>query len=438
MAQKILVIGSGAREHAIVRGLDRSSHEKEIYCLASNMNPGIAELCDEILIGNFNDPEFVVSYAKEVGATLAIIGPENPLANGVADALLNTNVKVVGPKKDLAQLETSKAFTRDLLNEYKIPGGPKYQNFNSMNGVADFLNILGENYVVKYDGLAGGKGVKVSGDHLHSHDEALAYCQELVNNDGEFVIEEKFIGEEFSLMSFCDGETLKHMPAIQDHKRAYEGDTGPNTGGMGTYSDANHSLPFLTDDDIAQAHDINLQTAKAVKDKFGVGYKGILYGGFMATANGVKLIEYNARFGDPEAMNVLSLLESDFIDICNGISNGALDKIDVRFSNKATVCKYAVPEGYPDNPVKDKPIDVSKIENPDGLFYASVDFKGTSLVEAGSRTVAVVGIADSISDAEKIAEKEVSSISGPLFHRKDIGTDELIQKRIDHMRKIKC
>ena len=438
MAQKILVIGSGAREHAIVRALDRSSQEKEIYCLASNMNPGIAELCDEILIGNFNDPEFVVSYAKEVGATLAIIGPENPLANGVADALLNTNVKVVGPKKDLAQLETSKAFTRDLLNEYKIPGGPKYQNFNSMNGVADFLNILGENYVVKYDGLAGGKGVKVSGDHLHSHDEALAYCQELVNNDGEFVIEEKFIGEEFSLMSFCDGETLKHMPAVQDHKRAYEGDSGPNTGGMGTYSDANHSLPFLTDDDIAQAHDINLQTAKAVKDKFGVGYKGILYGGFMATANGVKLIEYNARFGDPEAMNVLSLLESDFIDICNGISNGALDKIDVRFSNKATVCKYAVPEGYPDNPVKDKPIDVSKIENPDGLFYASVDFKGANLVEAGSRTVAVVGMADSISNAEKIAEKEVSSISGPLFHRKDIGTDELIQKRIDHMRKIKC
>ena len=438
MKNNILVIGSGAREHAIVRALDRSSQEKEIYCLASNMNPGIAELCDEILIGNFNDPEFVVSYAKEVGATLAIIGPENPLANGVSDALWGVGIRVVGPKKDLAQLETSKAFTRDLLKEYKIPGGPKYQNFNSMNGVADFLNILGENYVVKYDGLAGGKGVKVSGDHLHSHDEALAYCQELVNNDGEFVIEEKFIGEEFSLMSFCDGETLKHMPAVQDHKRAYEGDSGPNTGGMGTYSDANHSLPFLTDDDIAQAHDINLQTAKAVKDKFGVGYKGILYGGFMATANGVKLIEYNARFGDPEAMNVLSLLESDFIDICNGISNGALDKIDVRFSNKATVCKYAVPEGYPDNPVKDKPIDVSKIENPDGLFYASVDFKGTSLVEAGSRTVAVVGIADSISDAEKIAEKDVSSITGPLFHRKDIGTDKVIQKRINHMREIKC
>lgn len=438
MKNKILVIGSGAREHAIVRALDRSPQEKEIYCLASNMNPGIAEHCDEILIGNFNNPEFVVSYAKEVGATLAIIGPENPLANGVADALWEAGVKVVGPKKDLAQLETSKAFTRDLLKEYDIPGGPQYETFNSMNGVADFLNILGENYVVKYDGLAGGKGVKVSGDHLHSHEEALAYCQELVEGGGKFVIEEKFIGEEFSLMSFCDGDTLKHMPVVQDHKRAYEGDTGPNTGGMGTYSDANHSLPFMADDDITQAHNINIQTAMAVKDKFGEGYKGILYGGFMATATGVKLIEYNARFGDPEAMNVLSLLEADFINICNGIADGALDKVDVRFQNKATVCKYAVPEGYPDNPIKGKSVDVSQIENPDGLFYASVDFKGASLVEVGSRTVAVVGIADTISKAEIIAEKEVSSISGPLFHRNDIGTDKLIQKRINHMKEIKC
>ena len=437
MVNKILVIGSGAREHAIVRALDRSHQEKEIFCLASNMNPGIAELCDELLIGNFNDPDFVVNYTNEIGATLAIIGPENPLENGVADALWSVKVKVVGPKKDLAKLETSKAFTRDLLREYNIPGGPQYQTFNSLIGVTEFLNVLGENYVVKYDGLAGGKGVKVSGEHLHSHDEALAYCQELTDKGDEFVIEEKFIGEEFSLMSFCDGDTLKHMPAVQDHKRAYEGDTGPNTGGMGTYSDANHSLPFLTEDDIAEAHQTNTQTAKAVKDKFGEGYRGILYGGFMATASGVKLIEYNARFGDPEAMNVLSLLESDFIEICNGIADGSLNKVDVHFSNKATVCKYAVPEGYPNSPVKDEQIDISKIKNPDGLFYASVDIQNGKLVEAGSRTVAVVGVADSISNAENIAEKEVSAIDGPLFHRSDIGTDMVIQKRINHMKSIR-
>ena len=437
MKHKILVIGSGAREHAIARALDRSPQDKEIFCLASNMNPGLADLCNEILIGNFNDPDFVVSYAKETDATLAIVGPENPLAAGVADALWDTGVKTIGPKKDLAQLETSKAFTRNLLKEYDIPGGPKYQTFDTLDGVTDFLNELGENYVVKYDGLAGGKGVKVAGDHLHSHDEALAYCQELVDSDGEFVIEEKFVGEEFSLMSFCDGDNLKHMPAVQDHKRAYEGDTGPNTGGMGTYSDANHSLPFLTDNDISQALEINIQTAMAIKDKFGVGYKGILYGGFMATARGVKLIEYNARFGDPEAMNVLSLLKSDFIDICVGVADGTLNQVDVQFANKATVCKYAVPEGYPDNPVKGEPIDVSKVKNLDGLFYASVDFKGTSLVEAGSRTIAIVGIADTISDAEALAEKEVSSISGPLFHRTDIGTNKIVQKRVDHMNSLR-
>jgi phosphoribosylamine--glycine ligase len=437
MVNKILVIGSGAREHAIVRALDRSHQEKEIFCLASNMNPGIAALCDELLIGNFNDPDFVVNYTNEIGATLAIIGPENPLENGVADALWGVKVKVVGPKKDLAKLETSKSFTRDLLKEYNIPGGPQYQTFNSLAGVTEFLNVLGENYVVKYDGLAGGKGVKVSGEHLHSHDEALAYCQELTDKGDEFVIEEKFIGEEFSLMSFCDGDTLKHMPAVQDHKRAYEGDTGPNTGGMGTYSDANHSLPFLTENDIVEAHQINTQTAKAVKDKFGEGYQGILYGGFMATASGVKLIEYNARFGDPEAMNVLSLLDSDFIEICNGITDGTLENLDVKFQNKATVCKYAVPEGYPNSPVKNEQINVSKIENPDGLFYASVDIQNGKLVEAGSRTVAVVGVADSISNAENIAEKEVSAIDGPLFHRSDIGTDMVIQKRINHMKSIR-
>jgi len=429
----VLLIGSGAREHAIARAIDNSQKDSAIHCFASNMNPGIADLCSRLALGNINDPKAVVEYARETSSTLAIIGPENPLAAGVADALWDMGIKVVGPKKDLAQLETSKAFTRDLLKEHNLPCGPHYQTFDSMEGVSEFLAELGENYVVKYDGLAGGKGVRVAGDHLQSHNEALAYCMELVDKGGEFVIEEKFIGQEFSLMSFCDGDTLKHMPAVQDHKRAYEGDRGPNTGGMGTYSDANHSLPFLKDSDIQEAHTINIATAKALKNKFGEGYKGVLYGGFMATGNGVKLIEYNARFGDPEAMNVLSLLESDFIEICNGITDGRLNQVNVRFKNKATVCKYAVPKGYPDNPVKGESIDLSNIENPDSLFYASVDVHNGKLIEAGSRTVAVVGIAESISAAEQIAEKEVSAVGGPLFHRADIGTDALVQKRVDQM-----
>ena len=433
----ILLIGSGAREHAVARAIDNSEHNSNLYCIASNMNPGIAELCSEIIIDNINDPKLIVEYAKHSKVSLAIIGPENPLSVGVSDALWDAKIKVVGPKRSLAQIETSKAFTRELLSEYRIPGGPKYQTFDSMNGVTEFLNELGEAYVVKYDGLAGGKGVKVAGDHLQSHQEAIDYCQDIINKNGQFVIEEQFFGEEFSLMSFCDGETLKHMPAIQDHKRAYENDTGPNTGGMGTYSDANHSLPFLDSSDIEEAHNINTQTARALKDKFDEGYKGILYGGFMATKDGVRLIEYNARFGDPEAMNALSLLETDLIELCSAMADGTLNNIDIRFANKATVCKYAVPEGYPDKPVKGENIDTSKISDPDKLFYASVDIKDGALIESGSRTVAVVGVADSISEAEKIAENEIASVSGPLFHRKDIGTDAIIQRRVEHMRALR-
>ena len=435
--QKILIVGSGAREHAICRKINESNLPKEIFCIASNMNPGIAELCSEIVVENINDPGLIVEYAKQKDVSLVIVGPENPLYAGIADALWDAKIKVVGPKKNLAQIETSKAFTRELLSEYKIPGGPKYQTFNSMNGVSNFLNELGDAFVVKYDGLAGGKGVKVAGDHLHSHQEAILYCQEILDKNGEFVIEEQFFGEEFSLMSFCDGRSLKHMPAIQDHKRAYENDTGPNTGGMGTYSDADHSLPFLTKKDIEEACSINKQTVSALQNKFGEGYKGILYGGFMATENGVKLIEYNARFGDPEAMNVLSILESDLIEIFNAITDGTLEEINVRFQNKATVCKYGVPEGYPDTPVKGKKIDVSAVKDPDRLFYASVDLVDNELIQAGSRAVAFVGIADSITEAEAIAEREISSIKGPLFHRTDIGTDAVIQKRVKHMQRLR-
>ena len=430
----ILVIGSGAREHAIVRSLSRSSNKKEIYCLATNYNPGIAEVCKDMAVADINDSETVKIYAKKKKIDFAIIGPENPLANGVADALFDIGVESIGPKKDLAQIETSKSFTRNLLTEYKIPGCPKFKTFSSMEGVEEFLDELGDYYVVKYDGLAGGKGVKVAGDHLHSHGEAISYCKELIDNGGSFVIEKKLIGEEFSLMSFCDGSNLSHMPAVQDHKRAYEGDTGPNTGGMGTYSDSDHSLPFLEKSHILAAQKVNQMTANALRDKFEEGYKGILYGGFIATKDGVKVIEYNARFGDPEAMNVLSILESDFIEICTGIADGGLNQVDVQFKNKATVCKYAVPEGYPDNPVKGELVDLSNIINPDSLFYASVNVQNGKLIESGSRTIAVVGIADSISSAEQIAEKEVSAIGGPLFHRADIGTDALVQKRIDQMK----
>ncbi len=433
----VLLLGSGAREHAISRALDRSSQNPTISCLASNNNPGIQKISEFFEVGNINDPETVTSFAQQCSADLAIIGPEAPLESGVADALWSAGIPTVGPKKAHAQIETSKGFTRDLLAKYNIPGGPRYRRFDSLDGVTEFLEELGDNYVVKYDGLMGGKGVKVSGDHLHSHDEALDYCKQLVDRGGTFVVEEKLIGEEFSLMSFCDGEHLAHMPSVQDHKRAYEGDKGPNTGGMGSYSDTDHSLPFISAEDIIEAQKINEATAHALRDEFNEGYKGVLYGGFIATAEGVKLIEYNARLGDPEAMNVLPLLESDFVDICSGIVEGNLHQKDISFRNQATVCKYAVPEGYPDSPVKGEPIDVSAITDTSQLYYASVDVKNGQLTEAGSRTVAYVGLADTLGEAEAKAETEISKVTGPLFHRADIGTAQLIQLRINHLKSIR-
>ncbi len=433
----ICIIGSGAREHAIARALTRSPQNPTLFCLGTNISPGIAELCDIFEVGAIEDPSVVVQFACENDINLAIIGPEAPLAKGVADILWEANIPCVGPKRNHAQIETSKGFTRNLLTKYNVPGGPDYRVFNSMEGVLEYLDFLGDKYVVKYDGLMGGKGVKVAGDHLHSHDDALDYCRHLVKIGGSFVIEEKLIGEEFSLMSFCDGENLAHMIPVQDHKRAYEGDTGPNTGGMGSYSDKNHSLPFLTTEDIEEAQKINEATSEALRIEFKEGYKGILYGGFIATADGVKLIEYNARFGDPEAMNLLAVLSSDFVQICQRIVDGGLSQNHVSFTHKATVCKYTVPEGYPDSPIKGEPIEVSAVLDRDQLYYASVDVTSKGLVEAGSRTMAVVGVADTLSEAEAQAETEIARIKGPLFHRIDIGTQKLIQKRIDHMAELR-
>ena len=429
----ILLVGSGAREHAIAQALKRSTHNPNLFCFGTNHNPGIIGLSSGYTTGKIIDAENIVAWATKNKIDWAFIGPEAPLEVGVVDALQKVNIPSIGPNQRLAQLETSKSFTRNLLAEYDIPGGPKYKYFASIDGVKDFINELNGNYVVKVDGLMGGKGVKVSGEHLNGAEEGLVWCQEILKGGNTFLIEEKFVGQEFSLFSFCDGKNLAHSPVVQDHKRAFVKDTGPNTGGMGSYSDSNHSLPFLTDSDIEEARAITEATAKALRDKFSEDYKGVLYGGFIATKDGVKLIEYNARLGDPEAMNILALLESDMVELCQAIIEGNLTQDHTKYAHRASVCKYAVPEGYPENAVKNEKIDVSEVENKESLYYAAVDQREDGLYETGSRTVAVVGIAGTISEAEKITEAEINKVKGPLFHREDIGTEELIKKRVDMM-----
>jgi len=293
---------------------------------------------------------------------------------------------------------------------------------------------------VKRDGLAGGKGVKLMGEHLQSVDDVLAFCNEIFNSGESVVLEELLEGEEFSLQCFVAGEEVIPMPIAQDHKRAYDGDKGPNTGGMGSYSAENHLLPFISQEVVNEALEIIRKTAKALKEETGDDYCGILYGGFMLTPHGLKLLEYNARFGDPEAMNVLPLLKTPLVSIFKAMINRQLGDLPIEFSKQATVCKYIVPDGYPESPLKDEPIKVEEkkvIKEGGELYYSSVnEIKSGEIITTSSRAVAIVGKANTIAEAEMIAEKATNYVKGSLFHRKDVGTQELIQKRIDHLKEL--
>lgn len=430
----VLIIGSGAREHAIAKALARSPQKPLIYCYGTSHNPGIRRLASLLWVGDLNNHAAILKQAKDAAIDMAIIGPEAPLEQGLADLFWEHGIATIGPKRCLAQIETSKAFTRDLLKKYHIAGSPHYRVFRDLDGVLPFLQKCGEGkYVVKANGLMGGKGVKVAGDHLHSIHEAYRFCQELHHAGHSFVIEEKLIGQEFSMLFFCDGHTLVPMPLIQDHKRAWVNDEGPNTGGMGSYSAANHRLPFLSDSDVEKAEHISQAVLDALTAEYRERYIGILYGSFIATKHGVSLIEFNARFGDPEAMNALATLESDFAAICQAMVAGQLSKSQVKFAHRATVCKYAVPDGYPDHPIKNAVIDISNVQHPDQLYFGAVDERDGLLYATGSRAIAVLGMADTIANAEIIAEQEMNRIQGQLYHRTDIGTDDLIHRRIVQM-----
>ena len=433
-----LVIGSGAREHIIAQKLFDAG--VNVFSVITNRNPGLINLSKEFLFVNTYKANIqkIVDFSLSKYIDCVVIGPEDPLALGFSDSFLSKGIPVVGPTKLLAQIETSKGFTRDLLVRNEIYVSPRYERFNSINGVEDFIKELSDEYVVKYDGLMGGKGVKVSGEHLMSTQEAISYCNQLIDLGGSFIVEEKLLGEEFSLMSFCDGKTVHHMPAVQDHKRAYDGDVGPNTGGMGCYTDSNHSLPFLTDNELNQAREINERVSTALVKEYNEGYKGILYGGFMATGDGVKLIEYNARFGDPEAMNLLTLLDSDFASVCMSMANGSL--VDVKFRNEASVCKYVVPKGYGSNPANDATLIVndSYREHSD-LYYAAVNVNDSGDISTtSSRAAAIVSTGHDIATAESRCESGLSYISGSnIFVRHDIAKPHLIDKRIKNMESIR-
>ena len=439
---RILLVTSSARGHAIVDAISRSKYEPEIIAVSPSRNPGIRKLALEQHVTDIMNFDSVLEIAKKSDPDFAFIGPDDPIGMGLADALENVGIMSIAPKKMLARIESSKGFTRDLMTKYEIDASPKYKNFTEADKAAmqSFIeDELNGEYVVKYDALKGGKGVKVSGEHLDSIEEGVNYAVSCVKECGRVVIEEKLVGVEFSLISFACGTQVIHTPAVQDFKRAFEGDTGPNTGGMGTYSDTDHSLPFLTDNELKTAGNINQQIAEALIDECGEPYRGILYGGFIVTKSGVKVIEYNARFGDPEALNILPLLYSDFVDICRAMIAGELTQELVSFNHKATVCKYITPEGYPVN--KDQKNEIVKFPDmPDNarIYFGDIseDDDGT-LRLGGSRTAGIVGLGNTIAEAEKVAQELCEKVEGPVRFRSDIGTDEVVNQRIttlEHLR----
>lgn len=434
---KILVVGTGAREHAICQAL---VGEAEIYSVMSNKNPGIARI-SQYKIGSEMEIEAVKNHALKMAVDLAVIGPEAPLEHGIVDTLQKAGIPCVGPTQQAARIETDKAFMRDLFKEHKISGSIAYGVFDTVEDAGEFIDDFGQDVVVKPVGLTGGKGVKIVGEHLKDSEEAKNYVKEIIDNKigghASVVIEERLVGEEFTVQALVDGDNLVPMPAVQDHPHAFEGDQGPITGGMGSYSEKDGLLPFMDQKSYDESVKVMEETINAVKKEVGP-YKGVLYGQFMLCRDGPKLVEYNARFGDPEAMNVLPLLKTSLVDLCHGVIDGSLKKAE--FESKATVCKYLVPNGYPESGKAGMPlvVDEAKIEEEGGLvYYAAVNQKDETVYTTASRAMALVTTGETIADAEERCEGLTKYVKGDLYHRSDVGTEKLIQKRIQHMREIR-
>jgi phosphoribosylamine--glycine ligase len=435
-------VGGGAREHAICDAVYRSRNI-DIYCVMSNLNPGIQVISKEYLLEKETNIDKIVDYSIKKEIDLALIGPEAPLEAGLSDELTRCGISVCSPTRNAARIETDKEWMRNLLKKYEIHGQLRFESFSDVNKAKRYIEELNGEIVIKPIGLTGGKGVRVSGDHFKGIDEGLEYAKEVIikkiGGKPKFLIEEKAIGEEFTLQAFSDGNSILPFHAVQDHKRLLPGDHGPNTGGMGSYSCANGLLPFLSRSSYEESAAILQELVEALH-KENCTYIGPIYGQFMITAEGPKIIEINARFGDPEAMNVLPLLETDYIELCNSMLDGNLSNIKLKLNKKSTVCKYVVPEGYGMKSMVGEKIvvDEEKIRNTGSkLFYASVNKKEDFVYTTSSRSLALVGIADTLLEAERICENALEYVKGDhIFIRHDIGTSELIDKRMKHIKKL--
>ena len=407
---KVLVIGSGGRCHAIVDALAKSPEVEKIYCAPGNA--GIAAEAQCVAIAD-TDAEALADFAERNEIGLTVVGPEAALDRGVADCFKRKNLRIFGPTKAAARIESSKDFAKRLMTEHGVPTAA-YRTFTDYAAAVEYVRSHSLPTVLKYDGLAAGKGVVIA----QTFDEAEQALRDMLVNDrfghGRVVIEEFLQGEEFSLMCFVSGRNLCPMPVAQDHKRAYDNDEGPNTGGMGAYT----GLPFIDRSDIDYAMEHIMRPVAEALDEEGTPFCGVLYGGLIKTADGIKVIEFNARFGDPETEVVLPLLESDLCRLMCDVADGKA--VEARWSDMATIGVVLASKGYPGSYEKgcaiDLPADLDAT-----VYHMGTKLDAGRLVTAGGRGMIVVCAAATLAEARDKVRRQVERIGcDNLFHRNDI------------------
>jgi phosphoribosylamine--glycine ligase len=413
----VLVIGGGGREHAIVWALKKSPKIDKLYCLPGNA--GIAELAECANI-SATDVDGILAYLDEhKDINYVVVAPDDPLAMGLVDILDEKGYKTFGPKKDAAIIESSKAYAKSLMKKYSIPTA-EYEVFEDYNAALDYIKTAKYPLVVKADGLALGKGVIICQD-LNAAQSALADImlnKKFGASGNKVVIEEFLTGFEVSVLAFTDGQTLITMPPSQDHKRVFDFDQGPNTGGMGAFAPS----PKFTKELQEKAFNaIFLPTIKALASE-GRVFSGVIYFGLMVNGEDIKVLEYNARFGDPETQSILPLLKTDLFEIFLAINEKRLDKIDIQWSESSAVCVVMASGGYPESYIKGYPIEIGKLDDNIIIFHAGTAVKYNQLVTNGGRVLGVTAVAQDLKTARDSAYKNINQINFKDKHfRKDIG-----------------
>ena len=416
---KVLIVGGGGREHAIAWKISQSPKVEKLYCAPGNA--GIAKVAECVDIGVM-DFEKLVAFAGEQAIDLVVVGPDDPLAAGAVVAFENAGIRVFGPRKNAAILEASKAFSKDLMKKYNIPSAA-YETFDSPEAALAYLETAPMPIVLKADGLALGKGVLICSTREEAKEgvKTLMLDKQFGSAGDRIVIEEFMTGREVSVLSFVDGKTIKIMTSAQDHKRAKDGDQGLNTGGMGTFSPS----PFYTDEVDAFCRKYVYQpTVDAMKAE-GREFKGIIFFGLMLTADGPKVLEYNARFGDPEAQVVLPRMKNDIIEVMEACVNGTLDQIDLQFEDNAAVCVVLASDGYPVKYEKGIPMyGFENFKGKDGYycFHAGTKLKDGQIVTNGGRVLGITATGKDLKEARKNAYEATEWITfANKYMRHDIG-----------------